>query len=288
MPSNIFSLAPIVASTLALETDPEIGPNRIWIPKNEMQTKYVGEIFGKTKVDLGRFSADEYKSIASREVRVVNEFLKREGFDIQLEDVPGDCVFAAALLRLLVKWAQPGRETSIYDGEAIFPGVHLEGGLSVLDVPSLDSYLLRVDTENGDVVSMMVAPRELSGFDLLDAVAEVERANKEETMYSEAIFPMVDLNIETPLGWLIDLSTTATSGRNCRVVEALFQGKLAQNEFGAKVEVAAAQSAILESCSPAFKINKPFYWWITRPEVQIPIAVAYVDTDTWRMPMSID
>jgi hypothetical protein len=157
--------------------------------------------------------------------------------------------------------------------------------------PSNGGNLLMVKAENGDTIYMQ--PHEnaihgdepLKGFKLIAYGRDL--ASQElvplTSYYAGAIFPMVDLNHSGEIDWLLGL---AKSGY--MITQALYQTKFQMNEKGAIAQSAVA--LVFERGShqvrykPTFKIDKPFYLWIMRNGVSVPLFAAYIDMADWKKP----
>lgn len=275
---------------MAFETDPGIGPNRQWnsVAGNCLQEQLL-HLFANRGELLSILNGEEFAACASREVSVVNEFLRANSFDIQLEEDSGG-VAVASFVRLLMKWREPGTKDSIraIDGN-YYPGAKLENGFTVFQLDD-GSEFLSVETQSGDNVCMMIAKEPLEGFELLAATSAISFAPRTRISdYDHAIIPMIDLDDKPDLSYMLGMNTTGQDGRPCIITQALQQTRIKQNELGAKAESAAAMFATRGfSMEVEFLVDGPCLWWVLRKGSEMPIFAAYLDYDSWKEPVSIN
>jgi len=280
---------PIVAATVRSEDI--LGPNRVWEARNAMQAHYLEEFFAACR---GEVDISEIESIASWEADVINRFLAERGFSIQLEPFDPLTFGVAAVLDLLVEWIQEGTVTTVVtDGVDQYPGVRIaKKGVSFFTAPGHSNPIARLATKSGDKVYVTMLDDPPEGFDLV-AKAEAFSAGLEICWdYDGLVFPMITLDQEVNISWLLGMETVQEStGRRAWVTQALQQTKLRMNEKGARVESAAAAAVTLEACimpKPDYVINKPFLIWFERDGLSRPLFVGHITTEDWTNPCGLD
>jgi hypothetical protein len=277
---------PIVGVLVAAEKF--LGPNRTWKHHNEDQAILLEKFFRGCRQDTVRIP--EMKAIADWDATVINEFLRVNGFTIQLEPFDARTFGVANVLDLLVEW--------IIEGEIIlvrtpdrqeFPGVHLgEKTVNFFSVFYHPYPIAQIVTKSQDLVLMtMLEKPPAKGF-ALDFMSQELFANKKPIDdFSGLIFPMVDLSQEVDISWLRGMETISENdGQPAIITQALQQNKLRMNEIGARVQSAVAIS-VLKACMPVkvdHIINQPFLVWFVRPGLNRPLFAGYIDREHWKNP----
>ena len=287
-------LFPILAALSGAEQFMQLSPN--WVAVNPIQENFLAYLPNKDE-QLSKLSGEELKTIASFDYKVINKFLADHKFDKQLEpfNSPGE-FGVASILNVLIEWIHEGKTTTIMHNNQEFPAVSMTGNdFEVLQSNAYKEPILKLTAKNGDIVYMTIAEKSLESFELLEFVQTLLKMPKNEItkQYVEAIFPMVNLNHETDISWLIGLGTSRLRD-NCffNIAQAKQQTKFQMNEKGAHVQSAVAIS-IKEMCYIEPKplktlvINKPFYLWIERPGANMPIFTSYIDPIDWKKPDTI-
>lgn len=269
------------------EADKMVGGGE-WRAVNDGQKGFL-PLYKEAKGDLPLIP--EMQSIASKSIEAVNEFLRKHGFSIQLRPLPGDDNFAtASVADIGVKWPHEGEKCillSAVDGKK-YPAVRLAvtDGIMFYKVEGFASPVVRIETQEGDIVYMTI-PREpiqdrrgLEGIIARYYGAEPVAMTKG---FEGLLFPMVELDLETDLSWLVGLNKTGADGRPAIIREALQQDKLSMDEKGARIQMAAAVSG--SRGGPVyFAIDKPFVVWFERLGLSFTLFGAYVDHESWKDP----
>lgn len=232
----------------------------------------------------------EMKSRASRNVAEINQWLRSEGFSIQLPET-GD-VYIASVMKLLVQWLSRGEENRIGD----FNGVKL-GPMTAQVIYeqswSQEEYVVRISTKNQDdmvYMCMPSGPEPKNEWDVIKRIAAYDIALRRENAdvrtsgkYNVGVvFPQVQLNLEPDVSWLEDMRAVGNDGKPIIITCCKQQVKLQLDLEGAKVEAAAAM-CITRGCGGPipFVIDRPFLFWIRRKGVSDPLIWAYLCPDTW-------
>ena len=270
---------------------------------NEKQKTFVAAHWVH-KNDIDLLQAGEICSTASYNVVEVNEFLRAHNFQIQLRDGGPESLYVASILKIALAWHDKGEKTTLAVNNKKYPAVRFERRgkqpFKVYDAPAgkNGNPILELAAKNGDMVYMMVAPANqepLREFDLLDSIAMWQQNKIESAVpYSAVIFPMVSLDQEVDIRWLLGMNFPTSKGP-AQIAQALQQTKFRMNEEGAMVQSAVAiEVQIGIACPnfnppPVFCIDDSFYIWIMRPGMKTPIFAAYVDkSDAWQEPESLE
>lgn len=278
---------PIV--TAITSTEQFLGPHRTWQPVNEQQTHFLKTIFEPGRVESA--SIPEIESIASRDAQIINTFLRERGFDIQLQAFPPDGFGTASVLDLLVEWLQPGTATTLRTpDQKTYPAARLTGRVRYSSSEGHPHPIATISTKSGDEVSLTISDQPYSEFALISKVEQLTRHSSQLPAYGGLVFPMVDLNHQVNIDWLLNMQTLDTNGSLNSISQALQQTKLRMNETGARVESAVAVAVRLSAASrpkPDMIIDRPFLIWFTRPHLQKPLFVGYITPQNWKKPETL-
>ncbi len=146
--------------------------------------------------------------------------------------------------------------------------------------------ILELKTKTSDKVYLTLADCERKEFDLLQKIQTIRNlVRKADCEYESAHIPMVDLNQEVDISWLKYLNTTSSTTEQFQITQALQQTKFKMNELGAKVESAVAFG--IECCAARmemkrFKLDKPFFVWVEREGLNLPIFAGYITQEDWK------
>ncbi len=270
-----------------LATERFLGDSRQWNATNGDQRAFLAQAFDRDRDAVQQMR--EITSTASRNVGDVNAFLAEHHFDIQLTDLGEGNIYAASILDLLVEWFEAGEVTTVCgrDGNT-YPAVRIgKRGCSILRTPD-GRIFVELATKSGDIVWLTMAdPPPRDAFDLAafsDTVSFVQFTSTDG--YDGVIFPMVSLKQTVDIGWLCGLHTTGEDGLPAVIAQALQQTKLRMNQFGARVESAAAVGVLrgYHEPKPPYVIDAPFVMWITRKNVAAPLFTGSIAYPDWKDP----
>ena len=298
--TSTITLLPIIAALFTANNFQQLH-DAGWNTVNTQQQIFINQYWPNV-TDLALLKANELESKASKDVSIINQFLKEHNFTIQLADMHDPLAFyVASILKVALEWETIGIKTTLNVNAKNYPAVKFDNqvgqGVKIYETTSdylaeKKNQILEIKAKNGDLVYMMKKPNEqtpLVDFALLDAIERSWQKNittEHQRYYDEAIFPMVDLNQEVDIKWLENIGTSSGCMNDYIVAQALQQTKFQMNEKGAKVESAVAIGCRCTCFRPKqiFIINEPFYLWIIRPGMKTPIFAAFINTDAWKAP----
>ncbi len=276
---------PIISALVAAEA--ELGPNRQWTATNDAQQQFLATAFGPSRNEVS--GIPEIESTSSRNYEVVNEFLRSRGFSIQLSPFQRPDDFGtASVLKLALEWLEKGTETQVQtqgDETQLYPAVRMNGGVRFFNAPNHPHTVVRLSTKSGDDVYLTMMDQPVSEDQLsnkaIELLGNLTYSNRE---FEGVIFPMVDLDVQPDITWLLSMNTTGDDGKPGIISQALQQTKFSMDEIGAKVQSAVA-IAVSRGIGPApHRINKPFLTVVKRFGLNKPLFVGYIDTDCWKKP----
>ena len=276
---------PIVAALLKAEE--LVKPVKGWAANNEIQRVFLEKFFSECREEISRIP--EIESIASWSADVINRFLKERGFSIQLQPFNSLTFGVASVLDVLVEWLNKGDVTSIKKGRVTYPAVKIDSKhADFFETSAHENPIVCLRTKSEDLVHMTILDNAPDGFDMVEKAQELSKG-REGYNFSSVVFPMVSLNQQVDISWLIGLRTTGANELPAIITQALQQTKLRMNEKGARAQSAVAIAIIRGGFSPEkqYVIDKPFLFWITRPGICKPLFVAYVTEDDWKNPGDI-
>lgn len=240
---------------------------------------------------------DELPAIAG-ETAEVNQFLREQGFTIQLTAAPLGVrqISAAAVLKTYPRWREVGEKTLIkYQGKE-YPAVHLKGGVEVFSWDWDESVSVARVTTDGPETFYFVKASDIEDVETLVSSSPFSLTMWAKGMPTTAginpsglrgiVFPKIKLDREERLEWLEGLSVNfeGIGGEPWWVSEALVQNRLALDEKGALIESAAAVSMMKGIGPMPLVIDKPFLLVVFREDEEgqregsgMPLLAAYID-----------
>ena len=270
------------------KADDVIGPDRIWRHTNELQRQFLGDFYFAPGALAELARIPELSAIASRDASEINAWLAERKFNITLDPFPPHGFGTASMLDVAVQWLTAGivREVRLMTG-GVVPGVVLKEGVSVFHSRRLGA-VARIETKNGDTVGISRQVDVPTGLHLADYVrARASDDVRRISDYEGVHFPMVDLDQQPDISWLVNMETLGDDGFPYFVAQALQQTKFKMNQFGARVKSAAAigvyRSSVQRS-KPPLVIDGPFLVWIERPGLSRPFFVGFITDEDMKDP----
>jgi len=285
-----------MTSAILASKDTAIGVVPEWNPVNDEQRAFLEKHFNPTREEVG--TIEEIESVASPDEAVVNAFLKEREFSIELEPLGEDEYGMASVLDYPWKWLEEGDEDCINYDKGVAAAT-LSAGISFFKTGAIfggddDRILVRIQTQTEDVIWMTMESAPAVDFDLvLQAQMLQAKAREDDSIKYDAVtFPMIDLDLETQVDWLIQMWGLNEHGQKATITQALQQTKLRMNEVGGRCQSAAAVAACLESCMVGpenpFIIDKPFLLWVERPSLSQPLFALHLCEDVWNKPEDLE
>lgn len=257
-----------------------------WQTTNETQQLFVHNYLAQY-TDITKFKPDELKAWASKNYQELNDILAKEHFAIRLEPFPTNGFGMVAILDVMMEWLNAGTSKKITTKDnSTYAGVEIERGFNVYTSDKHKHPIACIQTKSGDLVWFTIADKQRSNFDLLQHINTIKTTLQADDKYQSVMFPKIDLDQQPDITWLLRMSYAGYF-----IAQAKQQTKLKMNEFGAHVKSAVA-IAMMRSMPPSHKkvlmIDQPFFCWITKPTISIPVFAGYLDTDVWKDPGSLD
>lgn len=241
----------------------------------------------------------EIESIASRDVDVINSFLRARGFDISLQPFhPNDMSFGvAAVMELLSKWMKPGERWIIHHNRQKYAGVRVKDDVQFFESPGQNYPIARLNCTNGDQYYMTRRDEMIDLFNqgietcTLNITKSIVDGMRQIYDYGAVVFPMIDFEEKPDIGWIVGLQEFDTGDVHC-IRQAIQQTKFKMNHIGAEVKSAVAMEIMASGClntsfsksRPDLVINKQFLLWVKRPGIELPLFVGHLFPDCWADP----
>lgn len=253
-----------------------------FIPLNSEQEDLVNFIHkNKDKLELLK---NDLSGIASRDVEVVNAFLKEHGFNIELQP-DGGGIAMAGIQRTLVKW--------LYEGEKItyknYPYVLMKKGYKIYEnVPILNNPLIEILTQSKDRLFLTEIPASLDQNDSMKLIKMVMKGMNSycsDYDYESLSFPMIDYDEKINIDWVLNLRLIF-GGDDYFISQAKQQTVFKMNHKGAEAKSAVVM--MMRKCvcllKKSYQVENEFLLWIQREGVEDPIFVGFFDKNYWGEP----
>ncbi len=273
---------PIIAALVAAEGI--LGKDRVWNAINTRQQQFLAESFAAGRGQIGKIP--EIESITSWDYQVINQFLSSRGFDIQLDAFAPNEFGAASVLKLAMQWLEAGEAGVLMGpGRRTYDAVIMKGdGFALRSSPNLAHPVVVLKTKTSDLVLLTKVDKPVSELELPQVARNMFTAGPSADYAEEVAFPMVDLDMQPDISWLLQMHTVDSAGMPWKISQALQQTKFAMDEFGAIVESAAALGMRCLCIPNRYEINGPFVAAVYRPSLKLPVFIGYLDTDCWSRP----
>jgi hypothetical protein len=283
--SRTMVISPIVSALV--KSEDILGKDRTWKAVNDWQEYFLEKFFSK-RAELAGFSQKELRNWASFSARELNRILEKEGFDIRLNEFRPEEFGVVSILDVMAEWLKEGLEVAIVSLGKKYPGVRMERDSKFEAYMSL-SYshpIAALPAKSGDKVFMAVADDKAASFSLIEKIDSIRKNLVSGGYYDSLKFPMIDINQEVPLDWLLGLQTLQDDGRQAEISQAFQQTKFKMNQYGARARSAVALGAFKAVIrqEKTLLIDKPFFLWIEREGMSIPVIYAYIDQEDWKNP----
>ncbi|MBN2230899.1 MAG: hypothetical protein JW779_15025 [Candidatus Thorarchaeota archaeon] len=265
-----------------------------WEHQNEIQRKFIDNIVAACKREIPLIQ--EIECIAHLDVEVVNEWLEHHGFSIQLRPTSAPGFSVASKLDLSGYWESLGTVIDIFTDEGEkYPGVKMKHGYEFFQTDSIENLILKIGTEGEEEVYMVMVDQVPLGFELIEFVEGIQSKMRRAMIeYTEVHFPMIDLDHEGPLDWILGMRVYVDdpSVPYHMIAQALQQTKLKMNEKGFRIKSAAAMQMVLGAALftkyEPYIINRPFLMWVKKPTLSKPLLVGYFNHDVWKNPSGLE
>ncbi|MHA1927211.1 MAG: hypothetical protein ACTSV2_01390 [Candidatus Thorarchaeota archaeon] len=276
---------PIVGALRAVE---EFAKTNEWEPTSDIQREFLKQFQTSCRDEIPLIN--EIDCIAHKDIQVINDWLKQHGFSIQLSPMPDSMLGTASKLDLEGYWKNLGTKTAVYTKEYDeYPGVKMtDGSFKFYCLEGEENLVIELETEKKDRAYLMMAAEAPDGFAMVEHVENIMQHMKScSPDYDGLIFPMIDLDTEGALEWLVNMGIGPMM-----IGQALQQTKLKMNEKGFRIKSAAAIQMILKAPlgkkKEPYIINRPFLFWVKRPDISRPLFVSYLNKDVWKDPDGLD
>ena len=287
-PSSSAAAYPIVAALVAAES---FLADRTWRPVSDAQERFLAELFASGRAEVARIP--EIETLASHDAGELNDFLQARGFPAVFVPFAERRFGTASVLDVLVEWLHEGFPTELTTEEGRrFPAVRLPADVvRFVRARGHGNPIARLETKSGDTVCMTMVDDPPSGLDLLSRALELSRAGKENHDFDGLVFPMVTLEEEIGLGWLLGLTAGDEDGLPWEIEAAVQRNRLRMNETGARAESAVMVQVVAfgvrTRVKPDHVIDRPFLVWFERDGLEHPLFAAFAAEDAWRNPGAI-
>lgn len=295
MASITNSIHDVVGALLAAEQPGFLGPDRQWQAhesNHEKQSEFL------VLMELVRGFVDQLKAEELLEARAswtaadINTWFAKRGFSIEIEDQGDpDTFYIGSILEQLVHWLFPGEQRSLKGADqATYEGVWMEEGVAFYTIAGTDQVVAVLSTTNtADLAHMVMLDKPSTDpFGLLVQANAYQQLMKYDSTHEGLHFPMVSIDNQPDMSWLINLWTTSVDGRKSWISDAKQQSILKINEKGALAKsgfmgAVRMETAMLQPTIPLI-IDRPFLFWMSREGYPLPLFAAWVDYSEWKNP----
>src|SRR3989344_5162663 len=272
--SLAFSSYPVIGALLAAEDALHLLPD--W-GGNQQQKEFMQAHYGPGHGDISKIP--ELKSRADKTVDPINQWLRENGFNIQLDSFStSGGIAVASILKLLVQWLIPGDVVTIRDQ---YPGVRIptkNSRATFFTASGHNDPIACLATQDTTNVYLTMSPPPATVLEMMDKIQQIRTRRQYNEDYGAIRFPMVDLRQQPDMSWLSGMTTFDNAGVQAFIDQALMEVLFKMNEKGARAEVAFTASVLRSRSIPApyHIIDEPFRVRFERPDLALPLFGACI------------
>ncbi|KAI9021280.1 hypothetical protein DFJ74DRAFT_120331 [Hyaloraphidium curvatum] len=270
-----------------------LGRPQNWSAVTDTQRAFLAR-YRTRLVDVDAMGSQLERQAAARAAEV-NAWLASKGWpDVKLDETGPGGFAVASVMDVLVEWTKAGLKTSIRANENSFPGVQQANGVEAFQAEGHPHPVVKLTTKSKDVVYMSVAgdlAEKAAGghLGMPDALDSIKALPRKSMAVSGVIFPCITYSGGENLDFLVGLRTSPDAD-HYEVSQAVQKTKFRMNEIGARAQSAAAMG--MKRSRPAITkpwitIDRPFFCWIERDGVGVPIFAGFFAEDSWKDPGSL-
>jgi hypothetical protein len=263
-----------------------------WKTNKELQDTWL-QHFERGCADLHRFDANELVSASGTDADEINRFLAERGFpDVKLTPWgKTERQFGfAAVQQLRLEWLQSGSRSTIERELRDFKAIHLKEGAfpRFWKARSFEAPVVEIPLKGDRDAVLITEHSGARGFELLNLGAllskEIRSHQAQPLNYNEVVMPEVELTRRPNMAWMNGMEIITARGP-WEVVQAIQEDRFSMNLKGVKAESAFAGAAQLRVSiqlpKPVLEITNPFIAVVVRRDVSLPLAVSWLNTDSW-------
>jgi len=224
---------------------------------------------------------------AKGDVEPVNQFLKQQGFDIELksEDDPR-ALYLAGTLEVKDDWEAKAKKMVANDGKS-YDSVYKDG--LVYNVDGQDVVQIHDNEDKGIKVYAIPMPEDLPGYEVNRRAEEIiGKLQTAQGTESKVEFPMVDMNSQSQISGIIGMGV---KNSDLEITQAVMQNIVKMDETGFQAKQAAA-IAILERSIPrpdpaAFQVKDKFIFAVATSDGKFVFA-SQIGQENWKRPAKVN
>jgi len=264
-------------------------PNNFqWRTTNDIQQGYL-ERFGKLTPQETDILLAYLKGKATNIDTDLNNWFAENGFPNMKLSYPESAMGFGAIFDLLVEWIRPGTNTKLTIDNQIFEAIKMNckpGAVAAYNLEGYDYPMFVLDTrDKGWKVHLLETEFLLDDVDLLTVATDILVSKKTPFLFSEVIFPSVDMEIDVDLEWLIGIGLEKNPFQ-IEKAKKIVRLKLDDNGARAQSAVAIASRSFISQKGEVYRFTKPFFIIFTNDNISIPPFVAIVSQDAWNVVLS--
>jgi hypothetical protein len=258
--------------------------NNEWVSCNDKQNKLL-RVYHQYVNELKELK-DCLEGIADLDISKVNAWLRERGFDIQLsEDIP-DTFAVASVLKLFIKWLEPGEETEIIKEGIKYPAAKVSKGFDCFSYGPHE--IFKLYAEDNIKVFMMPCDLEFEDeFKILDFIQAINGwvARFNPLHVDTLTFPKINFQEIIRLDYILQMRVDIPHAEYpLRIIEALQQNFFKMDHLGAEVK---SGTAMLGWSGYSYNyvdyvLDRRFLLWVMKDGMSIPAFIGIFDKDYWK------
>lgn len=281
-----IALLPIMEALKHAEEDLQL--KGIWRGDTREHDLFLGKFLPQKNL-FRNCSAHELHGLYSYDHEVLNTILLQKGLAPAFVPFTSLSFGILSIVDISLRWMHKGEHTTLEYKKAYYPGVLFRKGSFTCKRSGNHPHPIScLRAHDGDMVYITAASSvPQTTFSFLELITKIRYSLVSTSEFSRCSFPKVFLCDTPDMRFLEDIEGEDRSGNRVTLSRIIQHIKFSMNEDGEVVKRTASGSYKIDAAKKlphTLCINRPFFLWIERPGVTLPVFAAYIDENSWRDP----
>lgn len=279
---SFINLWALLASALLAPEGAFIENHCKWKSMNASQKMLIRKL-DTVRDELPQYSDDELQAWASTDHELLNEIAQQHNIPFTFASFAPGQFGSLSILHLRLAWLhKPAVTTIAFEGIYPVNALLFNHDAKMYKSPKHRYPIVKIETNSGDCICMTVANKVITDAATLSkTIKKISNTLVESNEDCCAvIMPKLSFDGFVDISWLEGLRTLSKENMRYRISSAVEYLKLTCDQEGCSVDAGAGIVFDAISChAQPLVFDKPFYFWIEREGVSIPLLEAYIDRE---------
>lgn len=248
---------------------------------------------------LSDFGHTELQVWALNDHNALNTHAQQNNIPITFKPFADGEFGTLAILNLQLVWAQKPTKTTCEftnvanESSTKAKALAFNRGALIYASSTHEQPIIKIKTNSGDIACFTVADdQKIDKFFLTQKITQIRTTMCNTPLQRNCIPPYIPHSVTVvipqfsydgpvDIAWLNGLTCTNKQTKEYAITQAVEHLKIHVNENGCSVKAGAGLNFMpISSSQRTLTIDKPFYFWLERENVPLPLMEAYIDIDT--------